>query len=145
MLRRGGGSQTWAPRRWTVRHALLLGPLAAAWLVTGCIGLWRGDYYAGRTSGDLEECVPFTFDVSIEEGGRIRGLAATTYPWGTASWDVTGMVTGGEIVLETRTDDPRAPERMLRWRGSRGAVSLKVTEEGGGKCAAPRSATLNRK
>ena len=145
MLRRRGQSRTRAPRRWTVRLAVLLGPLAAAWLMTGCIGLWRADYYAGRTTGDLEECVPFNFDVSIEEGGRIRGLAATTYPWGTASWDVTGMVTGGEIVLETRTDDPRAPERMLRWRGSRGAVSLKVTEEGGGKCAALRSATLNRK
>jgi hypothetical protein len=106
--------------------------------VAGCIGLWRGDYYAGRTSGDLEECVPFTFDVSIEEGGRIRGLAATTYPWGTASWDVTGMVTGTEIVLETRTDDPRVPERMSD--GEEGAPAA-VTRE-----VAPRpSATLNWK
>ena len=121
-----------------------MGPLAA-WLATGCIGLWRGDYYAGLSSGDLEACVPFDFDVSIEEGGRILGLAATAYRWGTVSWDVSGMVTGGDIVLETRTEDPRIPERLVRWRGRRRAVSLEVTEEGAGRCPAPRSATLYRK
>jgi len=89
--------------------------------------------------------VPFDFDVSIEEGGRILGLAATAYRWGTVSWDVSGMVTGGDIVLETRTEDPRIPERLVRWRGRRRAVSLEVTEEGAGRCPAPRSATLYRK
>jgi hypothetical protein len=126
-------------------HAALLGSLVA-WLATGCIGLWRGDYYTGLSSGGLEGCVPFNFDVSIEEGGRIMGLAATTYPFGTVSWDVKGMVTDFNIVLETRTEDPRAPERLVRWRGRRGAISLEVTEEARtGSCPAPRTATLNRK
>jgi hypothetical protein len=42
----------------TARRATLAASLAA-WLATGCIGLWRGDYYAGLSSGDLEACVPF--------------------------------------------------------------------------------------
>jgi hypothetical protein len=124
--------------------AVLLGALAV-WLATGCVGLWRGDYYAGRSSGDLETCVPFNFDVSIEEGGRILGLAATTYPWGTVSWEVSGVVRGGDILLETRTEDPRVAERRLHWQGQRHAVSMNVTEEGIGECPAPRSATLYRK
>jgi hypothetical protein len=128
----------------SARWAVLAG-LLAAWLVTGCIGLWRGDYYAGLSSGDLEACVPFNFDVTIEEGGRIRGLAATDHRWGVVSWDVSGVVTGGDIVLETRTEDPRLPERRVRWRGSRHAVWLEVTEEGGGGCPVPRRATLHRK
>jgi hypothetical protein len=128
----------------TARRALLLWSVAAG-LATGCIGLWRGDYYAGSSTGDLQACVPFNFDVSIEEGGRILGLAATTYPWGTVSWDVSGMITGGEILLETRTEDPRIPERRLWWRGRRGAISLDVTEQGGGGCPTPRTATLHRK
>jgi hypothetical protein len=137
---------TWSTTRvaWAARRAILYGSLVVL-LVTGCIGLWRGDYYTGLSSGDLEACVPFNFDVSIEEGGRIMGLAATTYPWGTVSWDVRGAVTGGDIVLETRTEDPRVAERLRRWRGRRGAVSLKVTEEGPGGCPEPRSATLYRK
>lgn len=132
------------PRIRAARRAVLLGGLTA-WLAAGCIGLARGDYYAGRTTGDLEACVPFNFEVSIEESGRIYGLAATTYPWGTASWDVSGAITGLDIVLETRTEDPRVAERRLRWRGRRGAISLEVTEEGSQGCPAPRSATLYRK
>jgi hypothetical protein len=72
-------------------------------------------------------------------------VAATTYPWGTVSWDVSGAITGGDILLETRTEDPRVAERRLRWRGRRHAVSLEVTEEGSQGCATPRSATLYRK
>ncbi len=117
----------------------------AALLLTGCIGLWRGDYYAGRSSGDIDACVPFNFDVTIEEGGRIMGLAATTYPWGTASWDVTGQVTSFEIVLETRTQDPRVTPQIVRWKGQQHAISLEVTEVGLAGCPAPRTATLNRK
>jgi hypothetical protein len=119
-------------------------PLATL-LLTGCIGLWRGDYYAGRSSGDIDACVPFNFDVSIEEGGRVMGLAATTYEWGTASWDVTGQVTSFEIVLETRTQDPRVSPQIVRWKGQQHAISLEVTEVGLGGCPAPRTATLNRK
>jgi hypothetical protein len=114
-------------------------------LLTGCIGLWRGDYYAGRSSGGLGACVPFNFDVSIEEAGRIMGLAATTYDWGTASWDVVGQVTGLDIVLETKTQDPRVSPQVVRWKGQRRAISLEVTEEGSVGCPAPRTATLNRK
>lgn len=128
----------------TTWHAILLGSIAA-WLLTGCIGLWRGDYYAGLSSGDLEACVPFNFDVSIEEGGRIMGLAATTFPWGTVSWDVRVMTEGGDIILETRTSDPRIADPLIRWRGHRRAVSLEVTEEGGKGCRAPRSVTMHRK
>jgi hypothetical protein len=129
----------------TARRALV--PcLLAAWLAAGCIGLWRGDYYAGITGGDTDACPPFNFDVSIEEGGRIMGLAATTYPWGTASWNVTGAVTGMDVALEARTDDPRVARPRVRWRGQRQAISLVVTEEAGSPgCAAPRSATLYRK
>jgi hypothetical protein len=129
---------------WAVWRSVLL-VAVAGWLATGCIGLWRGDYYNGRSTGGIDGCVPFNFDVSIQEGGRIQGVAATTYPWGTVSWDVTGMVTGWDIVLETRTQDPRVPERVLRWRGRQGAISLDVTEEGGGACSMPRTATLQRK
>jgi hypothetical protein len=129
---------------WAARRIIMAGPLGVL-LVTGCIGLWRGDYYAGKSSGDLEACVPFNFDVSIEEGGRIMGVAATTYPWGTASWNVEGMVSGGEVVLETRTEDPRVADRLRRWRGRRGAISLEVTDEGAEGCPRPRSATLYRK
>jgi hypothetical protein len=111
----------------TARGAVLAASLAA-WPATGCIGLWRGEYYAGLSSGDLEACVPFNFDVSIEEGGRIRGVAATEHRWGTVSWD-----------------DPRVPESHLRWRGRRHAVWLEVTQEGDGGCPAPRRATLHRK
>jgi hypothetical protein len=139
---------TWSTIRatWAARRVILVGSLVVL-LVTGCIGLWRGDYYTGLSSGNLEACVPFSFDVSIEEGGRIMGLAATTYPWGTVSWDVRGAVTGGDIVLETRTEDPRVAEglRLRRWRGRRGAVSLQVTEEGTEGCPEPRRVTLYRK
>jgi hypothetical protein len=129
----------------TRRRAVLAGALVV-WLATGCIGLMRGDYYAGRSSGDLDACMPFNFDVSIEEGGRILGVAATEHPWGASSWDVTGQVTGLDIVLETRTMDPRVPEpRVLRWRGRRHAVWLEVTQEGGTGCSAPRSVSLHRK
>jgi hypothetical protein len=143
-MRPQGGRRTPPPIIRTPRGAGLLGWLAV-WLVTGCIGLARGDYYAGLSNGDLEACVPFNFDVSIQEGGRLLGVAATTYPWGTVSWDVSGAITGGDILLETRTEDPRVAERRLRWRGRRHAVSLEVTEEGSQGCATPRSATLYRK
>jgi len=119
--------------------------LITAVLLTGCIGLWRGDYYAGRSSGDLDACMPFDFDVSIEEAGRIMGLAATTYPWGTASWDVTGQVTGRDIVLELRTQDPRVSPQLIRWKGQQGLISLEVTEEGSAGCPEPRTVTLRRK
>ena len=142
--RAGIGSRPAPPPARAGRRAVLLGALTVS-LATGCIGLWRGDYYAGISSGDPDACVPFNFDVSIEEGGRIGGLAATTYRWGTVSWDVVGTVSGGDIVLETRTEDPRVTERRLGWRGRRGAVSLEVTETGGGGCPTPRSATLHRK
>jgi hypothetical protein len=126
-------------------RTLLLGPLMA-WLAAGCIGLVRGDYYAGITNGGLDACLPFNFDVSIEEGARIRGLAATTYPWGTVSWDVTGVIVEGDIHLETRAADPRAPQQLIRWKGSRRAISLEVTEETTAPgCPAPRTAVLNRK
>jgi hypothetical protein len=130
-------------RAW--RRVILAAPLAA-WLATGCIGLIRGDYYAGRSSGDLQTCVPFNFDVSIEEGGRILGVAATEHPWGATSWDVTGQRTGADVVLETRTMDPRVPEpRILRWRGRWQAILLELTQEGGGGCATPRTVSLHRK
>jgi hypothetical protein len=126
------------------RRAALAATLAT--LLAGCIGLWRGDYYAGRSSGGLDACMPFNFDVSIEEAGRIMGLAATTYPWGTASWDVVGQVTGLDIVLETRAQDPRVSQPLVRWKGKRHAISLEVTEqEVSPGCPAPRTATLNRK
>jgi hypothetical protein len=129
----------------TTRRSILLAPLVA-WLAAGCLGLWRGDYYAGITNGGLDACVPFNFDVSIEEGARIMGLAATTYPWGTVSWTVTGVIVEGDIHLETRADDPRAPQQLIRWGGSRRAISLEVTEEGTAPgCPGPRTATLNRK
>jgi hypothetical protein len=117
-----------------------------AWLLAGCIGLLRGDYYAGITNGGLDACPPFNFDVSIEEGGRIMGLAATTYPWGTVSWDVTGMIADGKIHLETRAADPRAPQQLVRWGGERRAIALEVAEEGTAEgCSAPRTARLDRK
>jgi hypothetical protein len=114
-------------------------------LVTGCIGLWRRDYHAGRSTGDLGACVPFNFEVSIEEGNRITGVAATTDPRGTASWNVSKLLSGLDILVEARTDDPRVPEQIVRWKGRRHAVSLEVTEEGIGPCAAPRTATLHHK
>ena len=117
-----------------------------AWLVAGCIGLWRGDYYAGITNGGLDTCPPFNFDVSVEEGARIRGLAATTYSWGTVSWEVTGVIVEGDIHLETRAADPRAPQQLVRWGGQRRAIALEVAEEGTAQgCSAPRTARLDRK
>jgi hypothetical protein len=127
----------------TRRRAALAGALVV-WLATGCF--IRGDYYAGRSSGDLEACVPFNFDLSIEEGGRILGLAATEHPWGASSWDVSGQVTGVDVVLETRTVDPRVPEpRVLRWRGRWQVIRLEVTQEGNSGCSAPRSVSLHKK
>jgi hypothetical protein len=126
------------------RRGVWLG-LLAAWLGTGCLGLLRGEYYGGRSSGDLGPCVPIRFDVSLDEG-RVLGVAAAAYPWGTATWDVSGMVREGAILLEMRTEDPRVPDRRLRWRGRRQVHFLEVTEEGSGTgCPAPRSATLSRK
>ena len=102
----------------TARRTVLAG-LAAAALATGCFGLWRGEYYEGRTGGDVDPCAPFRFDVSIEEGGRIRGAAHSEHPFGVVTWDVLGTVSDGAIVLQTQTPDPRVPQRSLRWRGSR--------------------------
>jgi len=94
----------------------------------------------------MDACVPFNFDVSIEEAGRIMGLAATTYPWGTASWDVVGQVTDWTIALETKTQDPRVSPQIVRWTGKRNAISLDVTEAVSAPgCPAPRTATLSRK
>ena len=131
--------------RRAVWRAILAGPLVA-WLVAGCLGVWRGDYFAGVTTGGLDTCRPFTFDVSVEDGARIRGLAATTYPFGTVSWTVTGVIVEGDIHLETRADDPRAPQQLIRWTGQRRAVSLVVTEETPAPgCSEPRTARLDRK
>ena len=129
--------------KWRAGRSL---PLMVGLLATGCIGLLRGDYYAGITNGGLDTCVPFNFDVSIEEGGRIMGLAATTYPWGTVSWNVSGMIVDGKIHLETRADDPRAPQQLIRWGGERRAIALEVAEEGAAPgCSGPRVARLDRK
>ncbi len=119
--RAGRGRRHAWRRRGTGRRSAMTNLIAvvrtrrAVWPVRSPRGSRRaassgGNYYAGRSSGDLEACVPFNFDVSIEEGGRILGVAATKHQWGTASWDVSGVVTGMDIVLETRTEDPRVPE-----------------------------------
>ena len=137
-----GWNSTTRVRGW---HVVMLVP-AVAWLVAGCIGVWRGNYYAGMTTGGLDTCVPFNFDVSLDQGVRILGRAATTYPWGTVNWNVTGVIVEGDIHLETRTDDPRAPQQLVRWSGQRRAISLEVTEEGTAQgCSAPRTARLDQK
>jgi hypothetical protein len=128
----------------TARRAVLAG-LAAAGLTTGCFGLWRGEYYEGRTGGDLDRCAPFRFDVSIEEGGQIRGAAHSEHPFGVVTWDVLGTVSDGDIALQTQTLDPRVPQRSVRWRGRRSLISLEVAEEAGGACPVPRRATLQKK
>jgi hypothetical protein len=107
--------------------------------------LTNGDRGSSDPSRDRGE-IAATRLAETEAGGRIMGLAATTCPWGTASWDVVGQVTDWNIVLETKTQDPRVSPQVVRWTGKRNAISLDVAEEASAAgCPAPRTATLNRK
>ena len=87
-------------------------------LTTGCVfGFTRGDFWEGKSTGDLGACVPFDFHVVVEDG-RIGGYAVTDFEWGTTQWELRGLV-GPErrVTLETRTQDPRVPQPSLTWTG----------------------------
>ena len=128
------------------RRPVLWVVVLVALVLAGCFGLWRGDYYGGVTTGELEACVPFSFDLSIEEGGAIAGWATTEYRWGTVSWEIRGQVgPQGELRFETWTEDPRVAQRRLIWRESRHLARLEIAQEGGAGCSAPRHATLHKK
>ena len=77
----GGHAEPVGPDR-AVRRAVLVGPLVA-WLVAGCIGLVRGDYFAGVTTGalagcelievDYEELKPVMDITTVESAGSAQG------------------------------------------------------------------------
>jgi hypothetical protein len=124
------------------RLGLTLGLVAA--LGAGCIGLARGDIWAGISTGDLGPCPYFTLDL-VKDGDRIGGQAETQHDWGTTLWDVRGMVNGSQVTLETETGDPRVARRRLTWTGTFNPILWDLTLPPTPDCPAPRVARLQRR
>jgi hypothetical protein len=123
--------------------------LALGALLAACtpLGLARGDYWAGTSTGDVATCPAFEFDLVLE-GGRVGGWATTEFEWGTASWELRGLV-GEErrVTLETVTDDPRVvSRRRLSWTGTYNPVWWELVQTTADPpCPRPRSVKLQRK
>jgi hypothetical protein len=125
---------------------LAAGTLGLAILLGGCLGLTRGAYWTGRSTGGPGDCVPFAFEVS-REGDRITGWAATRHEWGAVSWDVSGVLgEDGAVSLETRTIDPRVPRQRVSWRGTGNVFLGHLAEtERDPACPEPRTVRFQRR
>jgi len=117
-----------------------------ALLVAGCtpLGLARGDYWTGTSTGDRGACPAFEFEIALADKA-ISGTATSQFEWGSALWEVKGLVAeGNRVTLETRTEDPRVTQPRLSWTGTYNPVLWTITQEPEPGCP-PRTARLQRR
>jgi hypothetical protein len=127
-------------------RVLALGAVAV--LVGGCLlGKARGEYWTGVSTGTPSgECVPFRFELSVIEGGRVVGDAVIDTHVGAVLWTVRGQVADGRAVsLDTRTEDPRVRRQLIEWRGQLDLFKLDLTETDAAGCPATRTVRLQRR
>jgi hypothetical protein len=126
---------------------------SSAWLpllvlAVGCtpLGLARGDYWTGTSTGGVDTCPPLELQITLD-GDMVGGWATSDFPWGTVLWEVRGQVAGGrQVALEIRTDDPRASPSRLTWTGTYNPVVWDITQQAPAPgCAQPRTARLQRR
>lgn len=125
----------------------ILGSVALAMLVAACtpFGFARGDFWTGKSTGDLGGCVPFDFHLVVEDG-RIGGYATSEFEWGTAQWDLRGLVgPDRRVTLETRPADPRVPQPSLTWTGTYNPLLWEITLGPDAACPTPRTTRLQRR
>jgi hypothetical protein len=125
------------------RRRPTLGLLLLFFVLSGC--LIRVGYWTGRSSSGPGTCVPFEFDLTLDEG-RIGGSATTEYEWGTVLWTAAGTLKEGKLAVETTTPDPRIPRQRIRWSGDGNILTGSLTEEVKDEaCPAPRTVTFQRR
>jgi hypothetical protein len=127
--------------RWARCFAILL-----ALAVAGCtpLGLARGDYWTGTSTGNLGTCPAFEFEIALDDKA-ITGTATSQFEWGTALWDVKGILAqDNRVTIETRTEDPRVTQPRSSWTGTYNPVLWTITEEPEPGCPA-RTARLQRR
>jgi hypothetical protein len=115
-------------------------------LVAGCtpLGLTRGDYWTGTSTGDQGACPSFEFEIALADD-MITGTATSQFEWGTALWEVRGRLgSNRQVTLETRTDDPRVPRPRSTWTGAYNPILWDLTQEPDPTCPA-RTARLQRR
>ncbi len=129
-------------------HRFVVAPLAlAVLLTTACtpLGLARGDYWTGRSTGDLGPCPSFEFELAIDEG-KVAGSATSEFEWGTTLWEIRGQVGDQRrVTLETRTQDPRVAYGKLSWTGTINPILWEITSAPDPTCPKPRTAKLQRR
>lgn len=117
-----------------------------ALLMAGCtpLGLVRGDYWTGTSTGDRGACPAFEFEIALADRA-ISGTATSQFEWGSALWEVKGLVAeANRVTLETRTEDPRVTQPRLSWTGTYNPVLWTITQEPEPGCP-PRTARLQRR
>jgi hypothetical protein len=125
-------------------RGLLRWTMLVAVVTAGC-GLARGDYWTGISTGDLGPCPSFEFEIVIEDD-RVSGTATSEFDWGTALWEVRGLVgPDRRVTLQTRTPDPRVPQPSLTWTGTYNALLWDVTLTPDARCPRARVARLQRR
>lgn len=115
-------------------------------LTAGCtpLGLARGEYWTGTSTGDLGSCPSFEFEISLVDDA-VTGTATSEFEWGTALWEIRGRVASDrQVSLETRTDDPRVARPKLTWTGTYNPVLWSLTERPDPGCPS-RTARLQRR
>jgi hypothetical protein len=128
-----------------VNHLRIVWCVGAAVALSGCLlGMARGDYWTGATSGQTHgECGYFEFELMIEDG-RVSGSATSEHKFGTVLWSAQGMVNpDGAVVLETAAHDPRVDRQSVRWAGTLNVFVMELVETGG--CSPARAAKLVRR
>jgi hypothetical protein len=127
-------------------RVLALGAVAV--LVGGCLfGKARGEYWTGVSTGTPSgECVPFHFELSVIESGRVVGDAVAETWTGAVLWTVRGQVADGRAVsLDMRTEDPRMRRQLIEWRGQLDLFKFDLTEMDAAGCPAARTVRLQRR
>jgi hypothetical protein len=136
------------PRGGTMGVARRVGlGLLLACTLGGCppFGLARGDYWAGISTGDIGPCPSFDMELAIHEN-RIDGSATTDHSFGMVLWDIRGVESPqNEVMIETRTGDPRVARQIIRWTGKKNAVFWYLTETPDPSCPKPRTIGFQRK
>jgi len=124
----------------------LLGwPMLVALVAVGCVGLARGDYWRGISTGDLGPCPSFDFELVVE-GDKVSGTATSEFDWGTALWEVRGLVgPDRRVTLQAKTLDPRVAQPNLTWTGTYNVLLWDVTLTPDSRCPKPRVARLQRR
>ena len=107
------------------------------------LGLTRGDYWTGISTGDLGACPAFEFEIAVADGA-ITGTATSQFEWGTALWEVKGLLADRRVTIETRTEDPRVTRPRSSWTGTYNPVLWDLTQEPDPGCP-PRTARLQRR